>query len=151
MISSNDRLPATRARVHLGIVHGADGIHFVAAGETRDALLQRLAGYVWSHADLELYPDDARRLDRLLKTGAAEDAVRFYFDRVGQKWDREWLVEGVMPVAEHRSRPGDDAASGEPAYDGLVGTAAGDLALDPRPAEPASRPAPSGADPASRR
>jgi hypothetical protein len=117
MISSNDRLPATRARVHLGIVHGADGIHFVAAGESRDALLQRLAGYVWSRADLELYPDDARRLGRLLKTGAAEDAVRFYFERVGRKWDREWLVEGIMPVAEHRPRPGDEAAFDDLAHD----------------------------------
>jgi hypothetical protein len=128
MISNNDRPAVTRARVHIGIVHGADGIHFVAAGETRDALVQRLAGYVWSRADLELYPDDARRLGRLLKAGAAEDAVRFYFDRVGRKWDREWLVEGVMPVAEHRPRPGDDAASDDPAYDGVAGTATADTA-----------------------
>lgn len=89
--------------VHVGIVRGAGGINFMAAAETRGALMRRLARYARSRADMQLYDEDARTLGRLVSAGSAEAAVRFYFERVGERWDREWLDEGTVPVAREEA------------------------------------------------
>jgi hypothetical protein len=94
--------------LHVGIVHGVRRIHFVAAGESRTALLRGMAEYVATQVELQLYPEDAREINLLLDDGALEEAVRLYFERIGARWDREWLEGATVAVftgAQHGMTP----------------------------------------------
>lgn len=93
--------------MHVGIVHGASGIHFVAAADTQAALMREVAGYVRRQALVQLYPQETAAVEQLLERCEEEAAVRFYFERVGARWDREWLTEDVVPIARTRGARGD--------------------------------------------
>lgn len=60
--------------------------------------MERLAEYVRRQADLQLFAEDARLVAEMLSQCTTEAAVRFYFERVGERWDQEWLDEGTVPV-----------------------------------------------------
>jgi hypothetical protein len=85
--------------MYVGIIHGVRSIDFVAAAENRPGMLGRIAEYVRGQADVQLYGPDARLLDALLQREGVEAAIRFYFERVGEKWDRQWLEVVRVPVA----------------------------------------------------
>ena len=93
-----------QTRMHVAVVHGKDGVHFVAAAETRAALVHQVAAYVRDQADLQLYARDVAILTDMLQRRDEEGAVRFYFQRVGQRWDREWLKSEVVVVADEGER-----------------------------------------------
>lgn len=115
--------------LHVAVVHVGDSICFLTAASTWVGLGDRLAVYVRGHAPLQLWPDDAGRVERLFAEERTWDAIRCYFERVGDRWDRERLVvhvasDGVEPraardtriyglssIAAHR-RPGRRRASG---------------------------------------
>lgn len=90
--------------VHVAVVHGERRINLVAVAESRSALTARLAGYVRANAGLQLYPREARLVVDLLDRGAADGAVRFYFERVGRRWDREWLHTEVIEAEPSAGR-----------------------------------------------
>lgn len=98
------RTEETGTRMHVAVVHGTGGVHYVAAAQTRAALVRQVAGYVRDQADLQLYARDVAILTDMLQRQDEEGAVRFYFQRVGQRWDREWLKSEVVPVAVERER-----------------------------------------------
>lgn len=89
--------------LHVAIVHGVDGIHYVVAADSAAALTSEIALYVERESGVQLYPEDARAVMRMLADGEDEKAVRFYFERVGARWDREWLTKDVVTVARGRS------------------------------------------------
>ena len=91
------------AEMHVAVVHGKDGVHYVAAAHTRAALVKRVADYVRAQADLQLYARDVAILTDMLQRGDHEGGVRFYFQRVGQRWDREWLKAETVAVATEAS------------------------------------------------
>lgn len=77
--------------LHLGMVSATDGILFTAVERSADALRNRIAVFVRQRAETTLWPDDAAELKGLLAAGRSEDAIAFYFSRVGERWDREFL------------------------------------------------------------
>lgn len=106
--------------LHVAVVYVLNEVRYVTAAATRAALAVRLADYVRRHAGDQLWPDDARRLRRLLTARRFEAAVEHYFASVGGRWDEERLViEAVdmgsrleaapLPVAE-RHPNGDPSA-----------------------------------------
>ncbi len=89
---------------YIAAVAAPDGIRFTAAATTRDDLVSRLADYVRDNARVQLWPADTLRVRALLHVGELEAAVELYFDRVGERWDEEWLVAaqvepGTVPLA----------------------------------------------------
>ncbi len=95
-----------KGMMHVGIVHGVSGIHFVAAADSHAALVREVAGYVRRQAEVQLYASDAAAVTELLERSDDAGAVRVYFDRVGARWDREWLTSDVVPVARSWSGGG---------------------------------------------
>ena len=81
---------------YIAAVAAADGIRFATTAATRGELVSRLAEYVRDHARVQLWPADALRVRALLHLGDAEGAVAHYFARVGERWDEEWLITGVV-------------------------------------------------------
>lgn len=98
------RSPSARV-LHVAIVYGVRHIHFVAVAESREALLARIAEYVRGQAETQLYAEDAWVLRRLLERENVEPAIRFYFEHVGERWDREWLDEGTVAAAAGEAVP----------------------------------------------
>lgn len=90
--------PATAAddMLHVAVVHGPGRVHFVAAARTRGAMMARLGEYVAAQAAVQLYGEDARTVLGLMAAGSAEAGVRHYFQRVGRRWDVEWLNEVLV-------------------------------------------------------
>lgn len=89
----------TRRTLHVGVVHGMGAVHFVAAADTRAELVREVAGYVRAQAEHQLYPEDAAVVAALFERADEEAAVRYYFDRVGERWDREWLTADEVALA----------------------------------------------------
>jgi hypothetical protein len=84
--------------LHVAVVYGGNDVRYVTAAASRAALVARLADYVRRHAANQLWPDDARRLRRLLAARRFDAAVEHYFASVGGRWDEERLmVEAVEP------------------------------------------------------
>jgi hypothetical protein len=79
--------PGGAPRVHLAVVHGPHEVYSVMAARDRDALLRRLAHRLRDDVELQLFPQDADRFRALVDEARFETAVRFYFERVGRKWD----------------------------------------------------------------
>ena len=75
----------------VAIVHSRDGVHLVATGPEEAAFAQ-VGEYVRSRAEHQLWPHQAAQLQELLAQGRVRDAVEFYFARVGDRWDQEYLV-----------------------------------------------------------
>lgn len=99
---TSDLLDTGVAAVHVAAVYAADGVRFLAGAHTADALMQRLGEYVVRHAERMLYEEDARRVHRMLAEGRAADAVAYYFERVGRRWEREFLRVEVVPAGRER-------------------------------------------------
>jgi hypothetical protein len=72
-------------------VIGGGEVRFLTAAPTRASLMELLAGYVLQHADGMLRPDAVLELRRLISAGRTAEAVRFYFERVGERWEKEYL------------------------------------------------------------
>jgi hypothetical protein len=83
------------------VVHSADGIRFVATAASPDALLARLAAYVRGRCDDMLWTDAARQVRALLDDGDLHAAITRYFERTGERWDRERLELVPMEDGEH--------------------------------------------------
>jgi hypothetical protein len=96
---------ASAGILHVAIVYGIRHIHFVAVAESRDALRLRIADYVRSQAETQLYEEDTWVLSRLLERENLEPAIRYYFEHVGERWDREWLDEGTVSAAAGEAVP----------------------------------------------
>ena len=89
----------------VAVVLNADGVRFSAVAESRDAAHRRVAAYVERRLDVHLWPDDAEHVRALLDAGDHDAAVEHYFERVGDRWDDEWLV--TAPVADEGDVPPD--------------------------------------------
>jgi hypothetical protein len=85
----------------VAIVYAHDGVRFVAAGLSRSALVSPLASYVMEQARLQLWPEDASRIEQLLSDGAPQGAIDLYFAAVGNRWDKEWLYAEDIDLAHH--------------------------------------------------
>jgi hypothetical protein len=85
-------------RLHYAIVSGPDGIHFAASGADQNKMFAGLVRYLRQRCGFTLWPRDAREVIALLDAGRTTDAIALYFDRVGDRWDREYL-ELVSPTA----------------------------------------------------
>lgn len=95
------------AAMHVGVVHGSGGIHFLAVADSRTDMMLKLSDYVRSQAVHQLYARDAAVVADLLERAEADAAVRFYFDHVGERWDRETLTLDVVAIGRTRdSREG---------------------------------------------
>lgn len=87
-----DRGASTESHaVHVGVVEAGGRIHHVVADSSRDGLLRQLAAYVAGWAPYQLWPADGVEIDVLLASERYADAVRLYFERVGERWDVERL------------------------------------------------------------
>jgi hypothetical protein len=78
--------------VHVALVLAGSDLCFVAAARSPHALARRLGEYVREWAPRQLWPDDTRWVEELLRAGRVEDAVAHYFKVVGDRWDCERLV-----------------------------------------------------------
>ena len=88
--------------LHYAIVSGPDGIHFAATGVDEDKMFAGLVRYIKQRCGFTLWPRDAREVLTLLDEGQLTDAIDMYFDRVGDRWDREYL-EIVPPARSARA------------------------------------------------
>ena len=50
-----------------------------------------LVRYIKQRCGFTLWPRDARTVISLLDAGRVTDAIEVYFDRVGERWDGEYL------------------------------------------------------------
>lgn len=87
--------------LHYAIVSGPDGIHFAAAGPDEAKMFAGLIRYIEQRCGFTLWPRDAREVLAMLDAGRMADAIETYFDRVGDRWDREYLeiVSPIPPVS----------------------------------------------------
>jgi hypothetical protein len=83
--------------LHYAIVSGPDGIHFAASGPDENKMFAGLVRYIQQRCGFTLWPRDAGTVMTLLDAGRIADAIELYFDRVGDRWDREYL-ELVSPT-----------------------------------------------------
>jgi hypothetical protein len=89
-------------KLHYAIVSGPDGIHFAAAGADEGTMIAGLVRYIRQRCDFTLWPRDASEVVALLDAGRWTDAIELYFDRVGDRWDRE-VLKLVSPTASVRA------------------------------------------------
>jgi hypothetical protein len=78
---------AARGTLHVAVVHGPGEIRFVAAGFSREAMLERLAANLLEEVGLQLWEEEADRFRALVEEGRTSEAVEYYFSRVGERWD----------------------------------------------------------------
>lgn len=90
--------------MHVGVVHGDGGIHFLAVSDTRAGMMLKVAEYVGSQASHQLYAGDAAVVADLLERREPDAAVRFYFEHVGARWDRETLTMDVVPIGRSEAK-----------------------------------------------
>jgi len=81
------------------IVHDLDGVRFLATAPCEEILLARLAEYVRGRCDDVLWADAAREVRRSLDEGDLGAGIALYFDRTGERWDRERLALLTAPEA----------------------------------------------------
>lgn len=88
--------------LHYAIVSGPDGMHFAASGADEDKMFACLVRYIKQRCGFTLWPRDANAVISLVEAGRMTDAIEMYFDRVGDRWDREYL-ELVPPTRSVRA------------------------------------------------
>ena len=76
----------------VAIVHRPETVELIAVSSHQDAVLCRLAQYVYERAAHTLWERDAVRVETLLASDDKQAAIDHYFATVGQRWDKEWLV-----------------------------------------------------------
>ena len=94
-------MTSTKGVSTTAIVHSADGIRFVGTGACPDALSARLARYVRGRCNDVLWADVARHVRALLDDGKLTEAIALYFERTGERWDRERLDLVTVENGEH--------------------------------------------------
>lgn len=77
--------------IHVAAVFSAGGVHFLTAAPSASELNMQLAGYVEQQVEWSLQDNDAGQVRNLLHAGEFGEAVRFYFERVGERWEKESL------------------------------------------------------------
>src|SRR5262245_28157136 len=73
----------------VAIVHRPETVELIAVSSHQDAVLCRLAQYVYERAAHTLWEGDAARVETLLASDHKQAAVDHYFATVGQRWDKE--------------------------------------------------------------
>jgi hypothetical protein len=76
----------------VAIVHRPETVELIAVSSHQEAVLRRLAQYVYERAAQVLWASDAARVESLLESNEKQAAIDYYFATVGQRWDKEWLV-----------------------------------------------------------
>lgn len=84
--------------LHVAVVHSAGEVRLVTAAVSRSALDEALAEHVHKSARHQLWPEDARRVRRLLSNKQFASAVELYFASVGGRWDEERLFIEAISV-----------------------------------------------------
>jgi hypothetical protein len=74
--------------LHVALIWADDGPRLLTAAPTREAVLERVAGYVSVYAPHQLGPEDAACVAELLDGGSHGDAIRHYFE-ADRRWDEE--------------------------------------------------------------
>lgn len=83
--------------LHIAVVHGPEEVYLVAAAPSREAVLRELCRRLAEEAHMQLWKEDAVRFRALMDRAGPEDAVDFYFSRVGQRWDPARLSLHIVP------------------------------------------------------
>lgn len=86
--------------LEVAVVSGPRTVRFIAAARDRAVLEERLADYVAGNANIQLFPQDAKRVHDLLAARDYAAAVELYFAAVGRRWDPEWLLLHTVQVEE---------------------------------------------------
>lgn len=84
---SGDHGGRGHGQIHVGVVHGPEGVYFVTAAPSREAMFATLGHRLVEEVHMQLWDEDAARFRALLDAGELEAAVGFYFSQVGQRWD----------------------------------------------------------------
>jgi hypothetical protein len=84
--------------IHVAAVSSADGVHFLTAAHSAELLTAKLVEYVKQQVEWSLQFEEVTEFYRLLDSGEPEDAVRYYFERVGGRWGKESLSLEVVPA-----------------------------------------------------
>ena len=74
------------------VVHGPEGVRFVATGGSPEQVTAELEDYVLARCDDVLWPSAARRARELIEAGDPDAAIAAYFANVGSRWDEERLA-----------------------------------------------------------
>lgn len=85
-------------KVQIAVVSDPTRIKLITVARSRERLYGRLAAYVSREAEVQLYPELARRVRQLLGTGDCEAAIALYFASVGERWDEESLSIRTMAL-----------------------------------------------------
>ncbi len=85
--------------MHVAAVVAYDGVRFSCARASRPELIRELAAYVRTRAADQLWPEEAARVNALLEARQLERAISDYFERVGRRWDTEWLLVEATPTS----------------------------------------------------
>src|SRR5262245_42589925 len=80
------------AEMVVAVVHGVGAVCFLAVAPSAERVMHEVADYVRSNAPDVLWARDAWRVRALLDAGETLAAVNHYFETVGQRWDKEWLL-----------------------------------------------------------
>jgi hypothetical protein len=96
-------IPDGRAgALYVAAVHAVNGVRFAAVAESRHVLIRQVAAYVQRRSADALWLDHARHVRTLVAREDLEAAVELYFDLVGDRWDKEWLVTTVVVSTDDR-------------------------------------------------
>jgi len=77
--------------LHVAVVYAKDGIRLLTASHSARIVSERVAACIAIQAEALLWPADAQQVHSLLEIGRTEEAIAWYFDRVGERWEREYL------------------------------------------------------------
>ena len=80
------------------IVHGPDGVRYVATAQHPAALTGQILGYVKERCDFVLWPSVAREVRALIDGDKPYAAIATYFAQVGERWDEERLELGGLSL-----------------------------------------------------
>jgi hypothetical protein len=99
----SDRSPdrVTEDLLLVGVIHTTDAIRRIIAARSEEELSRQLASYVRTAAAERLWPKDAEQVEQAMVRGDVEFGVATYFERVGDRWDPEWLVVDRLEVPGH--------------------------------------------------
>jgi hypothetical protein len=79
-------------------------VHLVVIAATPADRERQVAEYVRRQAYEKLAPRTRNAVHALLEAGRREDAIRTYFDAVGDEWDQEWLHLETTPETARAPR-----------------------------------------------
>lgn len=82
--------------LHVAVVYAVDGIRFLTAARSAEELMGKVAAYIEENVEYLLRPEDSVRVRALLAEARVPDAVTVYFERVGERWEREYLRTEIV-------------------------------------------------------